>query len=205
MVSTQANTSCAGKFYKHQPLNVKKHQIRLLKLRNPSEHTTDYHLITFDFERAPSYVALSYTWEEPPTRSVSIDGKKFEIRMNLLNFLGTYETDEYLWIDQICIDQSNPEEQSHQVRMMWKIYSRCNFVLVWLRDESTCIPSTQQAALDFNKGVQSYLEHNHCETGSSVDRKFLDSPTLALLHNSYFDRLWIVQELLLSKNIRILV
>ncbi|RYN28542.1 hypothetical protein AA0112_g7424 [Alternaria arborescens] len=31
MAYTQANTSCVGKFYKHQPLDSEKHQIRLLK------------------------------------------------------------------------------------------------------------------------------------------------------------------------------
>ncbi|KAF2710382.1 hypothetical protein K504DRAFT_533336 [Pleomassaria siparia CBS 279.74] len=183
MASTQVDTTCAGKFYKHQPLDVKKHQIRLLKLRNPPEHTMDHRLVTFDFESAPSYVALSYTWgEERPTGSVRIDGKRFEIRTNLLNFLRTYETHEYLWIDQICIDQSNPEERSHQ-----------------------CTPSTQQAALDFNNGVLSYPKHGRRDNGSSDDKKTFNRPTLALLHNSYFDQLWIVQELMLSKNVCILV
>ncbi|RYN51631.1 hypothetical protein AA0114_g5410 [Alternaria tenuissima] len=206
MAYTQANDDCVGKFYKHQPLDSEKHQIRLLKLRNSSEDTVDYRLITFDFESAPSYVALSYTWgDERPTGSVSIDGKEFEIRMNLLNFLRTYEVDGYLWVDQISIDQSNPEERNHQVKMMWKIYSRCDYVLVWLRNETTCTPSTNQAALDFNNGVQSYLKHGRREDGSSDDKKSFDWPTLAPLHNSYFDRLWIVQELLLSKHVRILV
>jgi hypothetical protein len=206
MAYTQTYTDCVGKPYKHQPLDSKKHQIRLLRLRNSSEHTMDYSLITFDFKDAPSYVALSYMWgDEHPTGSVSIDSQKFEIRMNLLNFLRTYETDDYLWIDQISIDQSNLEERSHQVRMMWKIYSRCDFVLVWLRNEPTCTPSTQQAALDFNNGVQSYPKHGQRENGSSDGKKFFDRPTLALLNNSYFDRLWIVQELLLSKHVRILV
>jgi hypothetical protein len=206
MAYTQANDDCVGKFYKHQPLDSEKHQIRLLKLRNSSEDTVDYRLITFDFESAPSCVALSYTWgDERPTGSVSIDGKEFEIRMNLLNFLRTYEVDGYLWVDQISIDQSNPEERNHQVKMMWKIYSRCDYVLVWLRNETTCTPSTNQAALDFNNGVQSYLKHGRREDGSSDDKKSFDWPTLALLHNSYFDRLWIVQELLLNKHVRILV
>jgi hypothetical protein len=206
MAYTQADTKCAGESYKHQPLDPKKHQIRLLKLRNSSEHTMDYCLTTFDFEFAPSFVALSYTWgDERPTGSVSIDGKKLEIRINLLNFLRTYQTDNYLWIDQISINQSNPEEQSQQFRMMSKIYSQCDFVLVWLRDESTCTPSTQQAASDFNNGVQSYLKHGHHENGLSDDKNFVDRPMLGLLHNPYFSRLWIVQELLLAKDVRILV
>lgn len=206
MASTQADISCAGKFYKHQPLDVKKHQIRLLKLNSPSGHTMDYSLIAFDYESAPSYVALSYTWgEKSPTGFVTIDGKNVEIRMNLFMFLSTYESDEYLYIDQICIDQSNDQERSQQVELMWKIYSRCDFVLVWLRDESAYCPSTQQAARDFNDGIHSYRRHVRCPNGSRNGKRCLDWPSLALLHNSYFERLWIVQELLLSENVWILV
>jgi hypothetical protein len=206
MTSTQADVKYADRIYKHQPLDVEKHQIRLLKLRNSSERTMDYCLTTFDYESAPRYVALSYTWgEKRPTGSVSIDGKKFEIGLNLLSFLSTYGEDEYLWIDQICIDQSNTQERSHQVQRMWKIYSRCDFVLVWLRDEPTHTSSTKQAALDFNNEVQSRIKHGRCEDGSRDEKECLGYPTLALLRNPYFDRLWIVQELLLSKNICILV
>jgi hypothetical protein len=206
MASAQPDVSCDSELYKHQPLDLNKHQIRLLSLCNPAEHTMDYRLTTFDFDEKPPYVALSYTWgEECPTGFVNIDGKKLEIRMNLLNFLRTYATDEYLWIDQICIDQSNPDEQSHQVRMMCNTYSKCDYVLVWLRNETTCTPSTKQAALDFNDGVQSYYKHGHCEDGSSDDKTDFDCPTLALLHNPYFDRLWIVQEVLVPKDMRVLV
>jgi hypothetical protein len=206
MASAEADVSCAGKVYKHQPLDGKEHQIRLLKLHNPSSCTRDYRLITFNYKTAPSYVALSYTWgEERPTGFVSIDGKQLGIRTNLLNFLNTYQTEEYIWIDQICIDQSNIQERSHQVELMHKIYSRCIFVMIWLRDEVIYTPSTKQAALDFNNGISSYLKHGRRENGSSDNEKCLDWPTLALLHNSYFDRLWIVQEVLLSKNVRILV
>ena len=78
MAYTQANTNFVSELYKHQPLDSEKHQIRLLKLRNSSEDTVDYRLITFDFESAPSYVALSYTWgDERPTGFVSIDSKEF--------------------------------------------------------------------------------------------------------------------------------
>jgi hypothetical protein len=206
MASTQADISFARRIYKHQPLGVEKHQIRLLKRCGSSGHTMGYHLTTFDFESAPKYVALSYTWGgKRPTGFISIDGKEFEIRMNLLNFLRTYATDEFLWIDQICIDQSNEQERSHQVARMSEIYSQCHFVLVWLRDDSTHIPSTKQAALDFNNGLQSYTKHGYGKESSSDEKKCFGSPTLALLHNPYFDRLWIVQELLLPKSIRLLV
>ncbi|KAB2103886.1 hypothetical protein AG0111_0g7873 [Alternaria gaisen] len=112
-------------------------------------------------QRPESYLALSYAWGPPNAgKSISIDGKSFEVRDNLWDFLneactrgtftrkttftgedwrnvfpGTYIPEEkqvYLWIDATCIDQSQMEERNHQVAMMGKIYSRAQKVLVWL-------------------------------------------------------------------------
>jgi hypothetical protein len=206
MHSTNAYQRQVSDRYLYQPLDFKKHQIRLLKLRAGAEYAFDYQLTIFDFESAPSYVALSYTWGPgDPTAFVTIDGKSHEIRPNLFNFLKTYQEDVYLWIDQICIDQSNHKERAHQVGLMSMIYAQCAHVLVWLRDESTHVPSTYQAALDLNKGVELYPKHDTSRRGSDKGKNLISCPILILLHNSYFGRLWIVQEILLNENIRILV
>jgi hypothetical protein len=205
MAFTHACQSQVSERYVYQPLDFKKHQIRLLQLRANSEYASDYQLKIFDYKSAPPYVAISYTWgPEKPTAFITIDGKSFEIRLNLLNFLNAYKEDVYLWVDQICIDQSNYKERTHQVGLMSMVYARCDHVLVWLSNDSTHVPSTYQAALDFNKGVESYPEHD-TRSGSSDSEQLPSSPILALMRNPYFERLWIVQELLLNKNIRILV
>jgi hypothetical protein len=38
----------------------------------------------------------------------------------------------FLWIDAICINQSDNEEKSQQVRLMGEIYSKAEVVRVWL-------------------------------------------------------------------------
>ena len=55
-----------------------------------------------------------------------------------------------LWIDAICINQSNPEERNQQVPMMADIYGQASRVCVWLGDgkEITGGPKT---AMDFIK------------------------------------------------------
>jgi hypothetical protein len=192
--------------YTYQPLDSKKHQIRLLELCAMSASAAHYRLATFDYEIAPSYVALSYTWGDPDHNVfVIIDGKKFEIQQGLARFLRTYRERTYLWIDQMCINQSDFQERNHQVSLMAKIYMRCDFVLVWLQDESYFTRSTYQAALDFNKGIQRYDESsiNREERGDNTE--LINRPVLALMLNRYFSRLWIVQELLLARNVRILV
>jgi hypothetical protein len=60
------------------------------------------------------------------------------LRENLHDFLGQMQrldekepSDEYLWIDQISIDQSKTSERNHQVQMVSKIYSQATSIIVW--------------------------------------------------------------------------
>jgi hypothetical protein len=39
---------------------------------------------------------------------------------------------QYLWRDQISIDQSDLEERSHQVGLMSRIYGTANHTIIWL-------------------------------------------------------------------------
>ncbi|KAK7184861.1 eukaryotic translation initiation factor [Paraphaeosphaeria sporulosa] len=40
-----------------------------------------------------------------------------------------------LWVDQICINQSNDQEKTHQVRMMPEIYAKADKAIVWLESQ----------------------------------------------------------------------
>lgn len=90
---------------------------------------------------------------------------------------------EYIWIDQICIDQSNVLERNHQVALMSKIYSRCQSVIMWLNDkDGVCL----RAAQAFEKNLSYW--------------------SLAIvLCNEYFRRLWVVQEIILAPRIYVRV
>ena len=43
-----------------------------------------------------------------------------------------WATEPWLWIDQVCIDQSSIDEKNHQVGQMGAIFSKALEVLVWL-------------------------------------------------------------------------
>ncbi|KAF2008771.1 HET-domain-containing protein [Aaosphaeria arxii CBS 175.79] len=206
MASTHSEKSFVSEMYKHQPLDTSKHQIRLLRIDTSSGKPMHYRLEIFDYESVPRYAALSYTWGNDASKNaIFIDGKPFQILPNLFAFLEHYQSSAYIWIDQICINQSNHQERNHQVSLMCKIYEGCKLMLVWLRDDATFTPSTNQAATDFMKGVDAYWNQDTCEIKAKDGRVSLRWPALSLLRNPYFDRLWIVQELLLAKSILILV
>jgi hypothetical protein len=150
-----------------------------------------------DIDDAPAYRALSYTWGPPePAYNIVIDNKSLAIRDNLYAFLlkaskgearRQLASTQYLWIDQISIDQENVSERNHQVRLMAKIYERAAVVTMWLGD--TMGPECDDGPLTLG-------DQNKLWTPEAVAE---------LLRDPYFTRLWIVQEVLLNPNIEVQV
>jgi hypothetical protein len=68
------------------------------------------------------YKALSYTWGDPNLRRcVSINGETISIGSNLqeaLKELRDPSDEVVLWADQLCINQTDEEEKSSQVKQM---------------------------------------------------------------------------------------
>jgi hypothetical protein len=86
-----------------------------------------------------SYEALSYVWgDQSSRRTINLDGSDFEVTESLyhaLNHVRSRWRPRVLWIDAICIDQTNIQERNHQVASMAEIYESCQRVIVWLGDE----------------------------------------------------------------------
>ena len=83
------------------------------------------------------YAALSYEWGEVSNEDpdILIDGKEVQIRQNLriaLWHLRSKDDERCLWIDAMCIDQSNVLERNHQVELMGRIYSTSKSTIAWL-------------------------------------------------------------------------
>lgn len=88
------------------------------------------------------FCALSYTrGNDSPTFEVLVIGStypgSFHVRGNLYEFLHTASTstqawsNEWMWIDQICINQNDHTERCHQVNQMEKLYSTARATIVW--------------------------------------------------------------------------
>ncbi|KAH8883497.1 heterokaryon incompatibility, partial [Thozetella sp. PMI_491] len=85
------------------------------------------------------YEALSYVWGPPNfSESISCHGVACKVTPNLLAALRRLRytnKDRTLWVDAICIRQSDIDERIQQVSRMGDIYSQASRVLVWLGDE----------------------------------------------------------------------
>ncbi|KAF2028046.1 HET-domain-containing protein [Setomelanomma holmii] len=186
--------------FTHEPLDTNRRHIRLIKLqRNESCQRVNTHeddivctIATFQSDRTPPYIALSYTWGAPtPTRTILVNSRPHHVRENLYAFLRAFKdhesNEQYLWIDQLCIDQTNTRERNHQVSMMANIYRSCHFVISWLDPNwSSCTAAQELRSRKYQ----------------FVGRKLMKSIE-GLLYNRYFSRLWIVQEVLLARRVEV--
>jgi len=102
-------------------------------------------LVEVTLDDHPIYEALSYVWGDPKLQStLQIEGARLKVTNNLelaLRYLRLPDKPRTIWVDAICIDQSNIEERNQQVRLMKSIYSFCAVDLVWVgeSDEYTKI------------------------------------------------------------------
>lgn len=169
------------------------------------------HLIPASSQDHTKYEALSYTWGDSlgDPQIILINGKRFSVTKNLHSALqrlrnggsGKYRC---LWIDSLCIDQSNGKERSHQVAIMGQIYQNSQRVLVWLGEHN----SNSEKAIEFITNVfQSSRFHKSRQFSSYIyegDGKYEASEWHAvdyLFRRDYWVRTWIIQEIQLAKNV----
>ncbi|EHK48775.1 hypothetical protein TRIATDRAFT_180369, partial [Trichoderma atroviride IMI 206040] len=86
--------------------------------------------------KRPGFEALSYVWGNPAvTNDITCDNRKRAVGKNLydaLERLRLPDKDRVLWVDALCINQSDNKEKTQQVRIMGEIYTRAQRVLIWL-------------------------------------------------------------------------
>ena len=94
-------------------------------------------------EQRLGYYALSYVWGQPDTAEfIIVNGKEFGIHQNLRDALQELRWQHrigkdssrpfLLWVDAICINQSDDLENSSQIPRMGTIFEQAAEVVIWL-------------------------------------------------------------------------
>jgi hypothetical protein len=180
--------------FHHEPLDHDLDQIRLVRIQHRAspDDTVSCTISTFERKTCPSYCALSYTWGPPePVHTIQLNGRRFVVRDMLHYFLDNVVHDsrlevDYIWIDQLCIDQKSNSEKNHQVQRMSKIYSQASHVVAWTGFEDTKEDDVMRARDRVRhpfalRDVTSFLQ---------------------MCRQKYWTRLWIVQELFLARSVK---
>ncbi|PMD37540.1 HET-domain-containing protein [Hyaloscypha variabilis F] len=187
--------------YTPLPLETHKDRIRVMELfPGDGDSPIECSILEASLSDPPDYEALSYRWGNVKTqRSISMQGKDFEITQNLytaLRHLRCAKQKRTLWIDAICIDQMNVREKNHQVQLMRDIYKKARRTLIWLgrgtekiRQGFAIIPKLIHASKEKWSMTECMLDW---ELISNLPRLW------AILENPYFARVWIVQEIVFS-------
>lgn len=173
------------------------------------------------------FTALSYDWgideedkeilvdmtpdNQPPAKMEGVadvatawrrNMKAISVKPNLHAFLTEFRhpTKEVaLWVDRVCINQSNTDEKADQVSKMGTIYSTAANVAIWLGPADA--KGTSNRAMDFigsmlNQDVEQKLNDEHTQDEHAKQW----SDLLSLMRRRWFSRRWIIQELALAKN-----
>ncbi|KAL7756813.1 hypothetical protein ACKLNR_013806 [Fusarium oxysporum f. sp. zingiberi] len=213
----------------YQPLRSSNGQIRLLILHPAFQHDAPIRCLLEPafLSSNPDFEALSYTWGGPGNScNISLGNHDFLVEDNAaaaLRRLRWKMKKRVLWIDAICINQADVDEKNEQVPLMQKIYGQAQNVLVWLGEPTDGsilgmrllqnrmasvgwhqwkIDQTYgKPTLPFFKSVNSSIAMMHRsrliqEQINGEVREFLDRP--------WWRRTWIIQEVVLAKNIQII-
>lgn len=109
---------------------------------------------------------------------------------------GVFDFD--LWIDGICIDQSNLPERNAQVAMMDRIYSASTSTVVWLGYASK---KTLETLSIVAKTDEPWVTPTAPDTQAVIAQKRKAMDVLA--NRSWFKRRWIIQEYCLAQNVEV--
>lgn len=194
-------------------------QIRVLSIS--VEPVTGLLVCNFDIRDLETsigtYRAISYCWGDPtPSHRVLFgNGQSLIVTRSaaeILTHVFPRHPQDTFWIDQLCINQADKVEKSAQVLLMGQIYASTKQVIAWLG----CGDADSEKAVRFvetlskevedmkRKGLQPTLEpmmssaprFRNLATEMSRERKW--SALSRLLRNSWFERVWVMQEIIMA-------
>lgn len=209
--------------YPYRKLDFDNYDFRVLVLkpRDNPQGTIDYINCSLEHDsliNPKPYLALSYCWGDATDgKDLQIGGYYEQITSSLalamlaVRRLRCLNTPIRLWVDALCINQTDNEERSNQVRNMRQIYAKSSEVISWVGKGSLCgYPSE---AVEYLIKKQSLI--NRLNDGSSSVRNaqmLLDDFSSfsfatkedwmanqlnimdAFFNQPYWKRVWIIQE-----------
>ena len=211
--------------YQYQAL-VDKNGIRILHLDAAGKGTQlRGSFITTTLKDAPDFETLSYVWGEPSfTDSILIEGSVVRITPALacaLHHLRFADRPRKLWVDAICIDQDNIAERNQQVAIMSNIYQKSKTTLAWFGAGNDIENHALEELVSISKTPDRYGYDGSLGVNGVDGTEFLDKEKIAKLgpevievvekatesradliySNAWFERLWIVQEAVISQEV----
>ncbi|KAL2682505.1 hypothetical protein Neosp_006957 [[Neocosmospora] mangrovei] len=185
-------------------------------------------------DHPPPYLALSYTWGSTHRHGrIFVNGASLDVTESLqvaLTHLRRQDGPLILWIDALCIDQTDEVEKTEQVGQMQEIYSKATSVITWLGPATESSDMAMRwiehyGSLASNIGIgtkpelqllsllqtldtspeslpRSDLEGFLRSICSQLSQESVVLALSALFGRPYWSRVWVVQELAYGRSVR---
>jgi hypothetical protein len=157
----------------------------------------------------PAYEALSYVWGNPEqTTPIILNERDFPVTTLLstaLRYLRHRTIPRALWIDAICINQSDVKERNDQIPKMMHIYKSAFRTVIWLGVEVDVSLPEDRDRLSVNeifRGLERMItEHNTDDIEELFPGRteFMVGKSLSeFYHRPWFRSRWVIQEFAMS-------
>jgi hypothetical protein len=196
--------------FRYKDLDDPRH-IRLLRISH------SFGILSGKFLHVPldnlpiEYEAVSYCWGDPsPVDRIWFgDHSYIDITASasaILRYVADAKKGGWIWIDALCIDQKNDKEKGHQVRLMRDIYPSATRVIAYLGLPSADSDLAMEFLETLSNAIETKFPDPHsAEFSWTQTRTILNSFSIEqwraiknLLDRNWFNRLWIVQEMVLA-------
>ncbi|KAL2818307.1 heterokaryon incompatibility protein-domain-containing protein [Aspergillus granulosus] len=168
----------------------------------------------------PKYVALSYFWgggsqharlfylEQEPSNgtldpeswgTIARDARRIPIRNNLLRALLQLRRDDvpvHLWVDLMCINQTDKNEKTAQLPRMVNVYRMAEHVCVWLGEADS--RGNSRKGMEFITKIMDFATLERFVKDKDQADNWL--ALAELMRDRWFSRRWVVQEISLAKS-----
>lgn len=182
----------------------------------------DLRIETFAMHSPPRYEALSYVWgstEAPQSIYVGYQERAtLQVTRNLrtaLQHLRSPDQERVMWIDALCINQSDDIEKAIEVAMMGQLFAFAAHVVVWLGPEANGSAMAMErlsyigSQIDVDwEGIPrmtpaakvEHVDHSIADPNCDLPLDVKQSAAVvSLLNRDWFDRLWVRQEILVAE------
>ncbi|KAI8710893.1 Heterokaryon incompatibility protein 6, OR allele [Fusarium sp. LHS14.1] len=223
------NASVRQSIYKHlDPARKEIRLLGILPVPPNDRVYASCRLSTVSLIDQPNFKALSYVWGDASVKeTILLNNKEVQVGKNLAEALKRLTeaaqaahligTTYQLWADAVCINQDDELERSQQVLLMGELYSSATFVCAWLGTQSwistafKTLRTISRIVLDAKENIEAldglgwlYGHPEFCSQDMPSDEQTLipNRHWMALrdlVDLPYWSRMWIFQEIVLSK------
>lgn len=190
--------------YLHRPLAKITADIRIARLMpGKKNEPIACQIEHIDLSTNMNFEAVSYCWGDASiTKPITLEGHLYPVTLNLyscLQHLRREDEPRNLWIDSICINQSDNTEKSREVGRMRDIYARARQVLVWVGNYEPFTKADVQEVFSYTQALSEDYDYNQdgaiiAEIGYKQLWRIRRKLQHFIVGHDWFTRMWIIQE-----------